>query len=63
LNHVGAVMPPLAFSDEMLDRLTNAAALLPVAARDGFMRSVANRLSDLPYEVGMAELENAISFV
>jgi hypothetical protein len=62
--HVGGSnMPPLAFDDEMLDRLTNAAALLPSNARDGFMRSVANRISDPPYAPGMAELEQAISFV
>jgi hypothetical protein len=59
----GSNMPPLAFHDEMLDRLTNAAALLPSNARDGFMRSVANRISDPPYPAGIAELETAIRFV
>jgi hypothetical protein len=56
-------MPPLALDDAMLDRLTNAAALLPTNARDNFMRSVANRISDLPYPPGIAELEIAITFV
>jgi hypothetical protein len=56
-------MPPLAFDDEMLDRVMAAAALLPVNARDNFLRSVANRVSDLPYQAGMPEIERAISFV
>jgi hypothetical protein len=56
-------MPPLALDDAMLDRLTAAAALLPVAQRDHFMRSVANRINSLHRPPGMAELEVAISFV
>jgi hypothetical protein len=53
----------LAFDDIMLARVMDAASLLPVNARDGFMRSVANRISDLRHPPGMAELEQAISFV
>lgn len=56
-------MPPFAFDDAMLDRVMAAAALLPVNARDGFMRSVANRIANLRHPPGMAELEVAIQFV
>ena len=56
-------MQPIAFTDEMLDHLTSAAALLPANSRDNFMRSVANRLNDLGYSPGIAELEQAVSFV
>lgn len=55
-------MRPLALDDEMLDRLTDAAALLPAAQRGHFMRSVANRINHLP-EPGIADLETAIQFV
>lgn len=54
---------PLAFTDEMMDRLASAAALLPPNARGDFMRSVANRVGDLPYEAGLPEIEQAIAFV
>lgn len=60
---MGSLMPPLALDDAMLDRLTNAAALLPANARDHFMRSVANRIADLHHPPGVAELEVAINFV
>jgi hypothetical protein len=56
-------MPPFVFDDEMMDRLMAAAALLPSNARDGFMRSVANRISDLPFQAGLPENEQAIAFV
>jgi hypothetical protein len=36
--------------------------LLPVHARDGFLRSVANRVADLP-QIGGAEIEDAITFL
>jgi hypothetical protein len=54
---------PLAFDDIMLARVMDAASLLPANQRDHFLRSVSNRLGDLPYQPGMAELEQAISFV
>lgn len=54
---------PLAFDDEMLARVLDAAALLPANQRDGFLRSVSNRLGNLPYPPGMAELEQAIVFI
>ena len=56
-------MPPFAFDDAMLDRLMAAAALLPVGARDSFVRSVGNRLAGLRFPPGLGELEVAIAFV
>jgi hypothetical protein len=55
------VPSPLGLSDEQLDRLVSAAALLPPNARDRFVRSVANRVSVLP-QIGTAEIEDAITF-
>jgi hypothetical protein len=49
-------------SDVEMDRLVDAAALLPVGSRDAFLRSVAGRVADIP-RVGLAELECAIAFV
>lgn len=53
-------MSPLALTDQQLDRVTVAAALLPQHERDGLLRSVANRVGGLP-EVGAAEIEQAIN--
>jgi hypothetical protein len=53
---------PLTLSDSQLERLMQAAAMLPVQARDNFLRSVANRVADLP-RIGTAEIEDAIAFV
>jgi hypothetical protein len=55
-------MSPLSFSDQEMDRITAAAALLPASRRDTFLRSVAGRVAGLPC-VGMAEIESAIAFV
>lgn len=55
-------MPPFSFSAEQLDRVMDAAAMLPANAQQSFIRSVANRVADLPYTVGMAEIEVAIKF-
>src|SRR5579883_476490 len=52
---------PLSFTDQMLDRLTSAASMLPSSHRDGFLRSVANRLSGLS-EPTSGDLETAIGF-
>jgi hypothetical protein len=48
--------------DEQLDRVMDAAAMLPASRRDMFLRSVAGRVAGLP-GVGMAEIESAITFV
>jgi hypothetical protein len=53
---------PLALSDEMLDRVMAAAALLPVTSRDAFLKSVAGRVAGVPC-LGIAEIESAIAFV
>jgi hypothetical protein len=55
-------MPPLSLSDEQLDRVMAAAAMLPVSSRDAFLRSVAGRVAGVP-NVGIAEVETAIAFV
>jgi hypothetical protein len=49
-------------SDEQLDRVMAAAALLPIGRRDIFLRSVAGRVAGLP-SIGLAEIESAINFV
>src|SRR5262249_56223050 len=41
-------MPPLSFTDDEMDSLTALASALPPAARDGFLRLVANKLSGYP---------------
>ena len=56
-------MPPFAFTSEQLDRVMDAASMLPANAQPSFVRSVANRVADLPYTVGTAEIEVAIRFV
>jgi hypothetical protein len=50
---------PFSLDDEMLDRLTAAAGLLPPHARDGFLRSVAGQITHLP-RPEFADLERAI---
>jgi hypothetical protein len=52
----------LALSDQQLKTVETAAALLPVNARDTFLRSIANRLSDIatPSDHDVA---TAVSFV
>jgi hypothetical protein len=51
-------MPPLALTDCQLERVMRAAALLPPSRRDGFLRSVANRLSEVS-----GGIDEAIAFV
>jgi hypothetical protein len=55
-------MPPLALTDEKMDRVLAAASLLPATSRDGFLKSVAGRVAGVPC-LGMAEIEEAIAFV
>jgi hypothetical protein len=53
-------------SDEQLNRVLGAAALLPDSRRDVFIMSVAGRvagLRDMGEVVGMAEISSAIRFV
>ena len=53
-------MAPFAFTSEQLNRVMDAASMLPTDAQPSFVRSVANRVADLPYTVGMVEIEVAI---
>jgi hypothetical protein len=55
-------MPPLALTDEQMDRLLAAASMLPISSRDAFLKSVAGRVAGVPC-LGMAEIESAIAFV
>lgn len=57
------LMPPLGFTDQELERLASAAAMLPQHARDKFLRSVANLLGGTNSDIPPAALESAISFV
>jgi hypothetical protein len=54
-------MPPLSFDDDQMNRLMDAAAMLPTRQRDAFLRSVAGRVAGMP-DVGIAEIESAIEF-
>ena len=58
LSGLGLPMSPIALTDCELDRVMRAAALLSPSRRDGFLRSVANRLSLAPGGV-----DEAIAFV
>jgi hypothetical protein len=51
---------PLSLSDIQLERLLQAAELLPVHARDNFLRSIANRVADLP-QIDTAAIETVIA--
>jgi hypothetical protein len=56
-------MPPFAFTEEQFDRVMHAASLLPANMKDNFVRSVANRVADRPFEVTLGDVETAIRFV
>jgi hypothetical protein len=43
-------MSPLGFTDDEMDSLTTLASALPPAARDGFLQTVAAKLSAYPPE-------------
>lgn len=47
--------------DRQLDRVMDAAAMLPTRQRDAFLKSVAGRVAGLS-DVGIAEIESAIEF-
>jgi hypothetical protein len=53
----------LALTDRQLETIKQAAALLPVGGRDAFLRSISNRLSDLPYHPSDAHIAAAIQLV
>jgi hypothetical protein len=58
----GAVCPMISLSDYQMQQIRAAAALLPVATRDAFLRSIANRLVEAN-PITDADLGNAIEFV
>jgi hypothetical protein len=54
---------PVGFSDLEMKRIRAAAGMLPESKRGQFLRSVGNRLADLPYQASVADIESAITFV
>jgi hypothetical protein len=55
-------MPPLSFSDEQLDLVTRAAALVSPHDRDRFLRSIANRIGDVVHPTD-GDIRDAVDFV
>jgi hypothetical protein len=53
---------PLSLSDQQMQRVTAAAALLAPSARDNFLRSIANRLCELASPTD-ADVAAAVNFV
>ncbi len=53
----------LALTDAQLQQVQRAAAMLPVSSRDNFLRSIANRLSDLPHHPADTDVMQAITLV
>jgi hypothetical protein len=49
-------MPPLSFTDAQISQLKMVASMLPINARDNFLRSIGNRLADLPYRPRDADM-------
>ena len=54
---------PVSISDLEMKRIRAAAGMLPESKRGQFLRSVGNRLADLPYQASVADIETAIAFV
>jgi hypothetical protein len=48
--------------DAQLNRLMDAAAMLPASKRDAFVRSVAGRVAGLP-RITISEIDSAVEFV
>jgi hypothetical protein len=55
-------MTPVSFTDQQMQQLRAAAAMLPSHLRDNFLRTISNRLADLPYRPINADLQSAITF-
>ena len=53
-------MPPISFSDAEMDRIRDAAAMLPAEKRGQFLRVVANRLGGF-HKPTPANIEQAIA--
>jgi hypothetical protein len=52
----------MALTDSQLQQVQQAAAMLPLAARDSFLRSVAGRLSAIAFPTDY-DVSNAVNFV
>jgi hypothetical protein len=55
--------PPLSLSDSELALVQRAASLLRIDQRDGFLRSLANYLGNLPYRPGITDVRRAITLI
>jgi hypothetical protein len=55
-------MPPLALTDNQMDLVTRAAALLPLHDRCRFLQSIANRIGDVAHPSDDA-IQDAVDFV
>ncbi len=56
----------LSFTDQQLEMLKTATSMLPpepADVRNNFLRSIGNRLTDLPYPPSDADIMHAINFV
>jgi hypothetical protein len=53
----------LSFTDDQINQLKMIASMLPSNARANFIRSIGNRLVDLPYPPSNADVQAAIDFV
>ena len=51
------------FTDDQITQLKMVASMLPLNARNNFLRSISNRLADLPYPPSNADVQAAIDFV
>jgi hypothetical protein len=54
---------PRSFTDDQITQLKMVASMLPINARNNFLRSIGNRLADLPYPASNADVQAAIDFV
>jgi hypothetical protein len=52
-----------ALTDKQMEAIKAAAALVPATSRDHFLRSVANRLSALPYHITDADIAATITMI
>jgi hypothetical protein len=53
----------MTLTDDQIHQIRTAAAMLPTFQRDDFVRSIANRLRDLPYTPTDADVHGSITLV
>ena len=58
-----AVNPRTLLTDQQIEQVHWAAAMLPPRLRDNFLASIVNRLRDLPYKPRDADVTETIRFV